>query len=194
MAGIKIRRRLLPALGDHLCGIRLSRHSPGAELLSLDFVLGQSRLSVVDLPANFQAFVIDLAAGFPFLAKKLIGLLFHLLILSLPVEALGHRNSGSPALHSRKNAEDDHQQNSACKTGDENQSTGGRIEDDRPAPRLLCGIGFLEGWGGLSWTFSHHKIPLTIQGRANAIVPSAFEQGLTAYRRRSRRLDIFENG
>jgi hypothetical protein len=85
------------------------------------------------------------------------------------------------ALHLRENAENDHQKNSAHEAGDENPSASGRVKDDRPAPRLLCRIRFLQRCCGLSWTFSHHKIPPTIhgmtnQGIANAIVPSAFEQ------------------
>ena len=81
MAGIKFRRRLFPALGDHFCRIRLSRYSPRPELLSLHVVLGLPRLPVINLPANFYAFIIDLPAGFRFLAEKLIWLFFHLLIL-----------------------------------------------------------------------------------------------------------------
>jgi hypothetical protein len=46
------------------------------------------------------------------------------------------RNPETFALRSRKNAENDHEENSAYKAGDENQSASGRIEDDRPAPNL----------------------------------------------------------
>jgi hypothetical protein len=66
MSGIKFRRRLFPALGDHFCWIRLSRHSPRSELFSLDVILGLPWQSVVNLPANLDALVVNLPTRLPF--------------------------------------------------------------------------------------------------------------------------------
>jgi hypothetical protein len=66
MSGIEVRRRLLLALWDHFCRIRLPRYSPRSELLSLDVIFGPSWQSVVNLTADLDAFVVDLPAGFPF--------------------------------------------------------------------------------------------------------------------------------
>jgi hypothetical protein len=66
VSGVKIRRCLLLALRHHFCGIRLSRYSPRSELFSLNVILGLPWPSVVDLPANLHAFIVDLPAGFPF--------------------------------------------------------------------------------------------------------------------------------
>jgi hypothetical protein len=62
MSGIKFRRRLFPALGDHFCRIGLSRHSPRPELFSLDVIFGLPRPPVIDLPANLNALVVNLPA------------------------------------------------------------------------------------------------------------------------------------
>jgi hypothetical protein len=64
MTRIEIRRRFLPALRDHFGRIRFTRHAPRPELFSLHVVFGLPRLPVIDLPANFDAFVVDLSAGF----------------------------------------------------------------------------------------------------------------------------------
>jgi hypothetical protein len=66
MSGVNFRGRLLLALWDHFCGIGPSRHAPRPELFSLDIVFGLPWPSVVNLPANLYAFVIDLLTGFPF--------------------------------------------------------------------------------------------------------------------------------
>src|SRR3954468_1839508 len=64
VAGIEIRRRFLPALRDHFRWIRFTRHAPRPELFPLHIVFRLPRLSVVELPADFDALVIDLPAGF----------------------------------------------------------------------------------------------------------------------------------
>ncbi len=87
MAGIEIWGRLLLALWDHFCRIWLSRYSPRPELLSLHLVLGLSGLAIINLPANFYAFVIDLPTGFPLLAKGLIWSLCH---LHVPLQFVGY--------------------------------------------------------------------------------------------------------
>src|SRR4051812_46472962 len=66
MSGIEIRRRLLLALWDHFCRIRLPRYSPRSELFSLNVIFGLSWPSVVNLTADLDALVVDLPAGFPF--------------------------------------------------------------------------------------------------------------------------------
>jgi hypothetical protein len=64
--GIKIGRRFFLALRDHFGRIRLSRYSPRAELFSLDVIFGLPWPSVIHLPANLDAFIVYLSAGFPF--------------------------------------------------------------------------------------------------------------------------------
>src|ERR1700741_2114317 len=50
MTGVRIFRHILFLLGRHPGGVRLARHSSRAELSPLDVVLGQSGLSIVELP------------------------------------------------------------------------------------------------------------------------------------------------
>jgi hypothetical protein len=66
MAWIEISRGLFLSLRHHLCWVWFSRHASRPELFPLLIILGLTGLSVVHLPVNPGALVIDLPAGFPF--------------------------------------------------------------------------------------------------------------------------------
>jgi hypothetical protein len=83
VAGVEVRRGLLLSLRHHPCGIRLSRHTPWSEQFALQIVLGFPGSSIVDLPANFHAFVEYLSAGLQFLVRDFIAMACHWLILRL---------------------------------------------------------------------------------------------------------------
>ena len=87
MAGVEVRRGFLPSLRHHPCGIRPSRHAPWSEQFALQIVLGFPGLSIVDLPANFHAFVKYLSAGLQSLVRDFIAKACHWLILWLLVGA-----------------------------------------------------------------------------------------------------------
>src|SRR4051812_41153560 len=125
MAGIEVRRRLLLALWDHFCRIRLPRYSPRPELFSLDVIFGLSWPSVVNLTADLDALVVDLPAGFPFR--------YHLLdpLLGEPRRPIVDRSSRHPQcrqLASRDQTKNYCHDNRTQKTGDENGTTTGRVE------------------------------------------------------------------
>lgn len=64
MTGIEIGRRLLSSLRHHFRRIRFPGNASRPELLPLLVVLGLARPPIVDLPAEPEALVIYLAAGF----------------------------------------------------------------------------------------------------------------------------------
>jgi hypothetical protein len=83
VAGVEVRRGLLLSLRHHPCGIRLSRHTPWSEQFALQIVLGFPGLPIVDLRANFHAFVKYLSAGLQFPVRAFIAMACHWLILWL---------------------------------------------------------------------------------------------------------------
>ena len=66
MTRVKVSRSLFLSLGHHPGGIRFSGHSSWPELFPLLVILGLAGSSVIHLPMNSNALVIDLAAGFLF--------------------------------------------------------------------------------------------------------------------------------
>ena len=72
VAGVEIRRGLLLPLRHHRRWIGLARHTPWSEQLALLIVLGFPWSSILDLPANLDALIIYLPAGFQLLSGKFI--------------------------------------------------------------------------------------------------------------------------
>jgi len=116
------------------------------------------------LPANLDAFVVDLPAGFPFRCHLLDPLLEKpgaLDVRSFEVTPPGT----SERSDSRDQTEDYCQDNSTHETGDENGATAGRVENDFTASSLLRWVRLLRRWGGLGWAFSHHETPPQVKAQ-----------------------------
>ena len=85
-------------------------------------------------------------------------------------------------LDSRGQAEDYYQDNRTQKTGDENGSTAGRIENDFTASGLFRRIRLLRRGRGLGRTFSHHETPPRIKAQPAQSFRSRAEMCTVAYK------------